>query len=144
MKIMKTGKLLLMVLGLVTVVAGCAEVDGESTQSQDEFAGTQEAKVVNLPSEITLYPESTLTGSTDEIVPKRFVYEFSGFSSDDRLVFEKQMGSNYSLSFATVYHPAKVGYTFKLKNFSENTFEIIEVNPEKNYVKLKVLDAEGK
>lgn len=143
---MRKGKVLLICLGLVIVLAGCAEVKSEANKESnqsDVITAEKEETAVSIPKELVLYPETVLTNKNDELFSSFEKYVFSGFTSDDRLAFEKEVNGGSALGYMTVYHPAKLGYTFKLKGFTENSFEIIEVNLEENYVKLKVMTEGG-
>ena len=143
--------LLFCLLTLMSVMAGCGVTEKfEETNSQEDsttsVSGKAEEELIpefslddeKLPSEITLYPESSITKGDNGTYSTQTKYMFSGFPSNDRLSFENKVGGGSALTYVTLYYPAKVGYTFQFSDFSDMSFEILEVNPEENFVKLKM------
>lgn len=141
-KLFKKGRILFLSLGLVALLAGCVEENDENFEDNslpsNSVSSKHEEEVQSATKEFTMYAESILKETNNNAFSSDAYYVFNGFISDDRLSFERQYAYSEKMGFKSVYHPAKVGYTFEFKGFSDMSFEILEVNPEENYVKLKM------
>ncbi|PLS19202.1 hypothetical protein CVD28_01985 [Bacillus sp. M6-12] len=118
----------IMLIGTISIVStllfGCAEA--KEPIKEDTHSSNEE---INYPKEVVLHTE-------DEIVSDGYVdYVFNGFIGEDTLSFEQ---SQYDKTYSS-FHPAKIGYTFRLKEIESIQFEVIDFSRDQGFVKLKVI-----